>query len=153
MSLLSCNGWHNLLYNIQCDLMIMVGLNSLHDLQKCRQVCHIWKRIISQMPQRKKDTIRRLWETLTAQIREEWNVYDPYLPEVLTASRLAHHGLLRDIKQVFLAEVDLASVPDEHLAALASCATESVAFLKARRYIKERLYQKMAKPNHYLYNI
>ena len=139
MSLLSCYGWHNLPCNIQFDLMIMVGLNSLHDLQKCRQVCHIWKRIISQMPQRKKDTIRRLWETLTAQIREEWNVYDPYLPEVLTASRLAHHGLLRDIKELWLAEVDLASVPDEHLAALASCATESVAFLKARRYIKERL--------------
>ena len=139
MSLLSCYGWHNLPCNIQFDLMIMVGLNSLHDLQKCRQVCHIWKRIISQMPQRKKDTIRRLWETLTAQIREEWNVFDPYLPEILTASHLAHHGLLRDIKQVFLAEVDLASVPDEHLAALASCATESVAFLKAGRYIKERL--------------
>ena len=139
MSLLSCYDWHNLPCNIQFDLMIMVGLNSLHDLQKCRQVCHIWKKIISQMPQRKKDTIRRLWETLTAQIREEWNVFDPYLPEILTASHLAHHGLLRDIKQVFLAEVDLASVPDEHLAALASCATESVAFLKAGRYIKERL--------------
>ena len=139
MSLLSCYGWHNLPCNIQFDLMIMVGLNSLQDLQKCRQVCHIWKKIISQMPQRKRDTIRRLWETLTAQIREDWNVYDPYLPEILTASHLAHHGLLRDLKQVFLAEVDLASVPDEHLAALASCATESVAFLKARRYIKERL--------------
>ena len=48
------------------------------------------------------------------------------LPLNITAASLAHHGLLRSVKEMRLCDVDLASVPAEHLASLAACVTECV---------------------------
>ena len=51
--------------------------------------------------------------------------YSPSLTEITTAASLAHWwtGLLRGVRYMNLNNVDLASVPEEHLAALASCVT------------------------------
>ena len=48
------------------------------------------------------------------------------LPEITTAASLAHHGFLRSMEEIWLRDVDLSSVPAEHLASLAACVTESV---------------------------
>ena len=50
----------------------------------------------------------------------------PLDPEITTAASLAHLGLLGEVHRIRLKDVDLASVPEEHLAALVSCVTDRV---------------------------
>ena len=68
-------------------------------------------------------------ESLAARIRDKWEsgFHWPRLPEITTAASLAHHGLLRSVERMRLRNVDLASVPAEHLASLAACVTKRVA--------------------------
>ena len=54
----------------------------------------------------------------------------PFLTEIVTAASLAHHGLLDSVMYMELYDVDLASVPSEHLASLASCVTGKVIIIK-----------------------
>ena len=66
-------------------------------------------------------------EGLAARIRAKWVFgYIPHVPEITTAASLAYHGLLCSVEWMRLCDVDLASVPAEHLASLAACATEYV---------------------------
>ena len=46
------------------------------------------------------------------------------LKEITNAARLAYHGMLGFVDDMGLRDVDLASVPVEHLASLASCVTK-----------------------------
>ena len=63
-------------------------------------------------------------ESLAERIRAKWDIYYyPGLPEITTAASLVHHGLLGSVKVMRLCDVDLASVPAEHLASLAACVT------------------------------
>ena len=48
------------------------------------------------------------------------------LSVITCAYSLAHHGLLSSMKDMVLRDVDLTSVPAEHLASLASCVTRIV---------------------------
>ena len=48
------------------------------------------------------------------------------LPKLTTAASLAYHQLLRSVNYMELCNVDLASVPTEHLASLAGCVTGRV---------------------------
>ena len=50
----------------------------------------------------------------------------PSAPEISTAASLAHQGLLDSVKEMYLKDVDLASVPADHLASLAACVTADV---------------------------
>ena len=60
-------------------------------------------------------------------IRAKWySGQAPFLPEITTAASLAQHGLLRSVMWMRLKNVDLASVPAESLASLASCVTRNV---------------------------
>ena len=60
-------------------------------------------------------------ESLAARIRDKWwPVYYPRLPEIITAASLAQHGFLRSVERMRLWDVDLASVPAEHMALLAA---------------------------------
>ena len=108
----------------------MIGRDIFQDFQKCRQVCQSWNAMMSQMTKYEKDNIRRNVDSQAAQIREEWIdlITDlPYdLPEITTAANLAHHGMLCSVECICLDDIDLASVPPEHLASLASCVTEYV---------------------------
>ena len=54
------------------------------------------------------------------------NKSSSYLPTITGAARLAHYGLLCSLSRMRLCEVNLTSVPAEHLASLASCVTENV---------------------------
>ena len=70
-------------------------------------------------------------ESLAARIRDKWvygdfSFYSPRVPEITTAASLAHHGFLGSVKEMRLENVDLASVPAEHLASLASCVTRHI---------------------------
>ena len=51
------------------------------------------------------------------------------LPGIICAASLAHHKLLGSVERIYLWNVDLTSVLDEHLAALVSCAVDDV-FIK-----------------------
>ena len=53
-------------------------------------------------------------------------MFPPLLPETTTAASLAHHGMLGSVKWMVLENMDLASVPAEHLTSLTSCVTKSV---------------------------
>ena len=80
--------------------------------------------MISQMTKQKKDNIRRRAESLAPQIRR--GHYDDFV----TAASLHHHGILIGsvdfMKLDEDVDVDLASVPAEHLASLASCVTNDL---------------------------
>ena len=63
-------------------------------------------------------------ESLAARIRAKWGYgHSPCVPEITSAASLAHHGLLRSVERMSLWDVDLSSVPAEHLASLANCVT------------------------------
>ena len=102
------------------EIMIMVGRESLDKLLKCRQVCQKWNMIISEMTKDKKHTIRRKADSSAALIRVEGD----FLPDITTAASLFHQGFLGSLRDMTLEDDDLASVPAEHLASLATCVTE-----------------------------
>ena len=133
--------WMNLPDHVFGDIIMM----SLADLHRCRQVCQGWNLMIAQMTKIKKDTIRLKAECLAANIRKNWMegrfqneekevglcyTFQIQLHEILTVASLAHHGLLGSVKEMYLQYLDLASVPAEHLASLASCVTNKVYIFK-----------------------
>ena len=131
----SPRNWHNLPHHILGDIhiMTMIGRKSLQDLQKGRQVCQSWNVMISQMIKDEKDTIRRLFERLrvwllrkrgSSPITSFFSFSPITIPEIRAAASLAHHGLLGSVFEMWLRDVDLTSVPAEHLASLASCVTQ-----------------------------
>ena len=67
-------------------------------------------------------------ESLAARIREDLGslFHSTQLTEVITSASLAHQGLLGRVPALWLSDVDLASVPAEHLASLASCVESNV---------------------------
>ena len=114
-------GWQNLPDIVFCDMMVMLGLDCLEDLHKCRQVCQSWNVMMSQMIKYKKSNIRTKAETLATKPREEWVwSHSPPIPKIVTAASLAHHGIPCPVRGMCLKNVDLASVPSEHLASLIS---------------------------------
>ena len=109
------------------DIMMMVGLRSLEDLSKCRQVCQSWYAMISQMTKESKRIIKIKAASDADNIKNQWvDQHTPLLPEITTAASLAHHGLLRSVEDMRLENVNLASVPAEHLASLASIVTRTI---------------------------
>ena len=100
------------------EIMIMVGRESLDELLKCRQVCQKWNVIISQMTKFKKDTIKRKADSSAALIRDERP------PDFTTTASLIHHGFMDSFMVMILEDLDLVSVPAEHLASLAASVTE-----------------------------
>ena len=63
--------WKNLPDVVFCDIIMMIGLNSLEDLHRCRQVSQRWNMMIAQMTKHKKVTVRKKAESLASQFREE----------------------------------------------------------------------------------
>ena len=113
--------WRNLPYHVFGDIVTMGGL------QKCRQVCQSWNEMVSKMTKYDKNPIRRSVESLAAQIRKEWVVpHKPFLHKITAAASLAYHEILGSVMDMDLDDVDLASVPVEHLSSLASCVTRRV---------------------------
>ena len=140
---LAHGNWQKLPHHVFGDIMTMTGRESLLDLQKCRQVCQSWNVMISQMTKFKKDIIKRKAEILAVQIKAKWTYQivviegegsPPTLPEITTAASLAHHGLLGSVELMSLRDVDLASVPAEHLASLASCVTMVVGIQNVNNF-------------------
>ena len=115
--------WKSLPDVVFCDIMMMIGLNSFEDLHRCRQVSQSWNVMLSEITKYKKVTIRKKAEILVSRI--SFSSYESF-SKIVTAARLAHHGLHGSVNHVYLCDVDLASVPAEHLASLSSCVTRSV---------------------------
>ena len=65
-----------------------------------------------------------MFETLARRVKKK--IFLPKLPEIICTASLAHHGLLGSVKDMSLDDVDLTSVPAEHLASLASSVTGRV---------------------------
>ena len=130
--------WQNLPHHVFGDIMTMMGGERLNDLQKFRQVCQSWNVMLSQMTKLEKDNIRGNVESLAAQIRENIIGYTflvkPGPPMMVTTASLAHHGMLDSVKNIVLLNLDLTSVPTEHLAALASCVTGCVVINNVSNY-------------------
>ena len=77
--------------------------------------------------------LQRNVKSLAKRIRAKWyGGQAPFLPEITTAASLAHHGLLCSVMWMWLRDVDLASVPAQHLASLASCVMRSVGINNVR---------------------
>ena len=123
--------WKNLPDHIVgSDIMIMLGMNNLEDLHRCRQVCRSWNLMIEKITKQKKDTMKTRVEILEAEIKS--CPYMRILPPVTTAVSLAHHKLLGSLENMGLSFVDLALVPTEHLVALTSCVTEKLFISKIK---------------------
>ena len=120
--------WQNLPQHIFGEIVSSLNdMTCLADLPKCRQVCQSWNVMMSLMTKYEKDTIRSEPESLAVQIRKKWdNHHHPSLPEIVTAAKLAHDGMLCSVKYLYLMDMDLASVPAKHLASLVACVTEFV---------------------------
>ena len=129
------SSWKTLPELIFNDIMMMLGLKSfyflkesLEDLNKCRHVCQSWNMIISQMTKYHKDILRKEAETLAAEITDDW-LGVPYIleiPDIISAASFAYHGMLGSGLYIKLEDVDLTSVPVEHLASLISCVTDRI---------------------------
>ena len=130
--------WQNLPHFLFGEVMTMMGRESLQAIQKCRHVCYSWNVMISQMTKYDKAIVIREAESLAAQIREKWRYpgeEEALLSEISIAASLAHHGLLGSMKVMDLCDVDLASVPAEHLASLASCVTRRVLIINVSNIV------------------
>ena len=121
-------GWQNLHDLFLSDIIMMIGQESLKDIQKCRQVCKGWNVWTNQLTKLKKDKLRRNFEIEAAAIRVRWSGphHTPALPEILTAASLAHQGILGSLECFVLEDVDLGSIPVEQLAPLVSCVERDV---------------------------
>ena len=64
-------------------------------------------------------------ESLAQRVKKKISSF-PTLPVITCAASLAHHRLLGSVEEMRLCDVDLTSVPAEHLASLASCVTRCV---------------------------
>ena len=129
--------WQNLPHFLFGEVMTMMGRESLQAIQKCRHVCYSWNVMISQMTKYNKAIIVREGESLASQIREKWEAHAKaqHLPDISNAALLAHHGLLGSVKYMDLCDVDLASVPAEHLASLTSCVTRRVFIINVSNIV------------------
>ena len=107
---------------------MMFSPESMEDLQKSRQVCQSWNMMMAQRTRMEKHTIRRKAELRADRIRMMWEYFGhhTYLPDIATASSLAHNKILGSVTDLFLYNLDLASVHSEHLASLAACVTRGV---------------------------
>ena len=84
--------------------------------------------IISQMTKYHKDILRKEAETLAAEITDDW-LGVPYIleiPDIISAASFAYHGMLGSGLYIKLEDVDLTSVPVEHLASLIYCVTARI---------------------------
>ena len=50
--------WQNLPDLLFRDVIMMVGMDQVENIPKCRQVCRGWNVMVSQMTKHKKDTLR-----------------------------------------------------------------------------------------------
>ena len=50
--------WQNLPDLLFHDVIMMVGMDQVENIPKCRQVCRGWNVMVSQMTKHKKDTLR-----------------------------------------------------------------------------------------------
>ena len=116
--------WKNLPDIVFSGIMMMIGME-VEDIPKCRQVCRSWNDMVSQMSKLKKDTFWRNTE-IRIRVRRELARVQYCKSDIPIAVILAHHGLLASLETMRLKDVDLASVPAEHLASLASYVTSSV---------------------------
>ena len=123
--------WLNLPDHIFGDTMMMFSPESMEDLQKSRQVCQSWNVMMAQRTRMEKHTIRRKAELRADRIRMMWEYFchHTYLPDIATASSLAHNKILGSVTDLFLYNLDLASVHSEHLASLAACVTRDVEII------------------------
>ena len=74
-----------------------------------RELCHIFQADIESQAAH----IRGRWSGYGPPFPEKWSGNGPPLPEILTAATLAHHGKLGSVEEMWLEDVDLASVPAE----------------------------------------
>ena len=140
-------GWQNLPDVIFSEIMTTVGLESLGVLQKCRGVCKTWDVMICQMTRNDKNSIIREAEDLAAKMQDKvYHNHTPLLPDISTFAYLAHQTtenisipsafpvqwLLCSVRRLVLQDVDLASVPAEHLASLASCVKFKLQIINVR---------------------
>ena len=65
-------------------------------------------------------------ESLLRRVIDTIRRYNSDLTAIASAASLAHHGLIGSVKEVVLRDVDLTSVPAEHLTSLVSSVTERV---------------------------
>lgn len=72
-----------------------------------------------------------VFKSLTKRVEERIG-FPKELSVITCAASLAHHGLLGDIAWMMLRDVDLSSVPADHLASLASRVTECVGIQNVR---------------------
>ena len=126
---LAPKNWQNLPHHVFGNIitMAMTGRDIHQNLQKCRQVSYSWNIMITQMTKHEKKYIRNKTLTLGWQIRKNWRNW--LLPEITTAASLAYQRMMCSQVQMVLRDVDLASIPSEHLASLASRVTTHVSII------------------------
>ena len=82
----------------------------------CRLVCCTWYNSIKGMSSSAEAIRREAW-IQAVRIKSLLNSFSNLSPSVVTTvTCLAHYGILRDVENLLLEDVDLTSVPVEHLA-------------------------------------
>ena len=98
---------HDLIFD---KIMMLVCMSILKSLHRCIQVYRTWIVVI----------MEKILENPCAQEECYQNEDRGKLPVITCTASLAHHRLLGSVKEMRLEDVDLTSVPAEHLASLVS---------------------------------
>ena len=86
--------WNNMPREILSDILMKVGLASLDDLRKCRQVCRNWKLAIGEMTKHQVDLLKRNEAEYVRHLWEECH-WLPSYEEISRAKSLVKSGHLQ----------------------------------------------------------
>ena len=76
--------------------------------------------------------IERLKNRVRYALEDNENEKDIMLKLIMCGASLAQHGLLDSVKDLRLYNIDLSSVPAQHLTSLASCVTSKLFIMNVR---------------------
>ena len=108
------------------EIFLKVGQASHEELNNMRQVCKAWNERIK-IKLRAKNPSLEWGRIIASRIKMNFGHMKPFsVAEVTRVARLAHHGFLGPLDELSLDDVNLSSVPADHLASLASCVTVNV---------------------------
>ena len=114
------------------EIFLRVGQASYEELNKLRLVCQAWNKTIK-MKLRGKNPSTEWGRIIASRVKRRLANGDPLSVAVIArAASLAHQGHLGSLDWMNLQDVDLSSVPADHLASLVSSVTGEIKIENVR---------------------
>ena len=108
------------------EIFLQVGRRSHEELNNIRRVSRTWDERIK-IKLRAVNPSEEWGRIIGSRIKKRFTL--PSQPEIARAASMAHLGHLGTLRNMFLYDVDLSSIPAGHLSSLASCVTGRVSII------------------------